>query len=135
MVLVTAMSAVDSRMTPPLLLPYEIELHSAWSCHLSSTKEKMNTVDQELIEATRENNLSEVERLLSVGADVNAKDVNGWTPLHWACMKGHVTVVIELMEHGADIEVTTITLGWMPLHLACLKGHLAICQQVAEPQR
>jgi ankyrin repeat protein len=46
----------------------------------------MNTIDQELFVAAAYNNLPEVRRLLSVGADVNAKDYhNGWTPLHWAC--------------------------------------------------
>ena len=26
-----------------------------------------------------------VEWLITNGADVHAKDVDGWTPLHWAC--------------------------------------------------
>jgi hypothetical protein len=34
----------------------------------------MNRIDGELLVAARENNLPEVSRLLSVGADVNAKD-------------------------------------------------------------
>jgi ankyrin repeat protein len=42
----------------------------------------MSRLDRELIEATEENNLPEVSRLLSVGADVNANSNDGWTPLH-----------------------------------------------------
>jgi ankyrin repeat protein len=87
--------------------------------------ERMNTIDEELIEATRENNLAEVSRLLNVGANVNVKDNCGLTPLHWACIKGHVHVVIELLEHGADVESTTIY-GWTPLHFACANGHVAV---------
>jgi ankyrin repeat protein len=49
---------------------------------------------RELIEAARENNLPEVERLLSVGAQVNACEGGGdVTPLHVACYNGHVQVV------------------------------------------
>jgi ankyrin repeat protein len=86
----------------------------------------MNTIDRELIEAAKENNLPEVSRLLSVGADVNAKDSTERTPLHWACLFGHVQVFIELLEHGADIEATTRFAGWTPLHNACFNGHLAV---------
>jgi hypothetical protein len=50
-----------------------------------STKERMNRIDEELIEATRESNLPEVRGLLRAGADVNSKDGSDWTPLHWAC--------------------------------------------------
>jgi ankyrin repeat protein len=48
----------------------------------------MSRIDQDLILAAIENNLPEVSRLLSVGADVNAKDDRGNTSLHWASVKG-----------------------------------------------
>jgi ankyrin repeat protein len=67
----------------------------------------MNRIDQELIVAAGENNLPEVSRLLSVGADVKEKDSDGWTPLHRASNRGHVQVVNALLEHEADTEVTT----------------------------
>jgi hypothetical protein len=63
--------------------------------------ELMKRIGRELIEAARENNLPAVSRLLSVGADVNAKDRYGETVLHLSCWNGNVHVVIELMEHGA----------------------------------
>jgi ankyrin repeat protein len=90
----------------------------------------MNRIDQELLEATGENNLPEVRRLLSIGADVNAKD--NWhdrTPLHVACEKGHVQVVKELVEHGADVDVKDKD-GSSPLHWACAKGHLAVVNEL-----
>jgi ankyrin repeat protein len=77
----------------------------------------MNRIERELLEATRENNLAEVRRLLSVGADVNAKGHDDWTSLQWACYRGHLAVVIELLEHGADIEVKDND-GWTALHFA-----------------
>jgi ankyrin repeat protein len=64
----------------------------------------MNSIDEELLEAAQENNLPEVERLLSVRADVNAKGSGGWTPLHGASSEGHVQVVKKLVEHRVDLE-------------------------------
>jgi ankyrin repeat protein len=83
--------------------------------------------DEELIDAASENNLPEVSRLLSVGADVNATcwHMNDMTPLHFACKKGHVQVLNELLDHGADVETKDV-FGRTPLHFACLNGHLAV---------
>jgi ankyrin repeat protein len=50
----------------------------------------MNRIDQELMDAAGENNLPEVRRLVSVGANVNTKDEDGETPLHFASWNGQV---------------------------------------------
>jgi ankyrin repeat protein len=84
----------------------------------------------ELFESTSDNNLPEVRRLLRAGADVNAKHkFGGETPLHRASTKGHVQVVIELLEHGAGIEAKDI-FGMTPLDCACNHGHLAVVNEL-----
>jgi ankyrin repeat protein len=90
----------------------------------------MNRIDEELTDAAIENNLSEVRRLLSVGANVNARDSksNGLTPLHRACYKGYVQIVKELLEHGADIEATFC--GWTPLHVAVMGRQVAVVNEL-----
>jgi ankyrin repeat protein len=92
----------------------------------------MNAVDRELITAAGESNLPEIERLLSVGADINAEDCYGWTPLHMACYNGHVQVFQALREHGADIEAKSNG-DWTPLHYACSFGHLAVVIDLLSP--
>jgi ankyrin repeat protein len=94
----------------------------------------MNRIDQELREAVEENSLTEVCRLLSLGADVNAKDnFFGSTPLHVACRKGHVQVVKEILDHGGGID-TRDGHGWTPLHFACCsKGQLAVIIELLSP--
>jgi ankyrin repeat protein len=92
----------------------------------------MNRSDQELIVAAGENNLHEVRRLLSVGADVNYKDSDGETPLSMASFNGHVQVVTELVEHGADIEAKDNG-GGTPLYCACWSGRLAVVNELLSP--
>jgi ankyrin repeat protein len=45
--------------------------------------------------------------LVAVGADVNAKNSEGVTPLMAAASTGNVTVVQLLLDGGADLDVTT----------------------------
>jgi ankyrin repeat protein len=82
----------------------------------------MDTINEELFETTRENNRPEVSRLLSVGADVNAKNSSDSTHLHWA---GNVQVVKELLARGADTEVKDDE-GLTSLHWACAYSHMAV---------
>jgi ankyrin repeat protein len=94
------------------------------------SKESINRIDRELLRAARVNNLREVRRLVSVGADVNVKDSHSAsTPLHYASLWGHVQVVKELRDHGADIEAKD-NFGTTPLHSACFAGHLAVVNEL-----
>ena len=42
-----------------------------------------------------------------IQAEVNARALNGFTPLHIACKKNRIKVVELLLKHGASIEATT----------------------------
>ena len=68
-------------------------------------------------------NLTEVKRLISFGADINATDSNNWTPLHNASIAGHSEVVEHLLIYGAEVD----PLGCedeTPLHDAAANGHM-----------
>jgi ankyrin repeat protein len=45
------------------------------------------------MQSVREGNVEAVKQHLAAGADVNAKDGNGWPPLHWPAWKGHKEIV------------------------------------------
>jgi len=49
---------------------------------------------------------------------LSVKDEDGYTPLHRASYSGHVDVMRELLNAGADPSATTME-GWTPLHSAC----------------
>lgn len=56
-----------------------------------------------LIEAAKAADIPAIEQLLLAGADVNARDENGWTALHWSAGRGDAAVVKLLLERGANI--------------------------------
>ncbi|XP_046984121.1 speckle-type POZ protein-like isoform X2 [Schistocerca americana] len=57
-----------------------------------------------LIAAAKEGSVSKVRTLLAMGADVEAKDENKLTALHWAAVMGHGEVAARLLEVGAAVN-------------------------------
>jgi ankyrin repeat protein len=60
--------------------------------------------------------------LLHNGADINAKDNRGWTPIYMALYFGHNNSVRTLLERGANVHVQNRD-GRTPLHLAIDSGN------------
>jgi len=48
-------------------------------------------------------------------ADINEKDREGFTPLHWAAEKGHLSVVEYLVNQKADINATNMDVEFLYL--------------------
>ena len=57
--------------------------------------------------------------------DVNSKDHNEWTPLHYACFKGLADIVFLLCDNGADFYSRSKDSEY-PLHLAAAHNHAAL---------
>ncbi|XP_045860235.1 ankyrin repeat domain-containing protein 66 [Meles meles] len=69
-----------------------------------------------------------VRKILKKGlCDPNYKDVdwNDRTPLHWAAIKGHMEVMLILLEHGARPCLVT-DVGWTAAHFAAESGHVNV---------
>ncbi len=60
--------------------------------------------DMELITAAAQGDVQAVTRLLEKGADVQAADANGVTPLIAAAYRNHLDVAQVLVEAGADVN-------------------------------
>ena len=59
--------------------------------------------------------------LIKRGADVNARDNTGRTPLHFACQSGNINLVNMLIENGALVNERD-NRGRTPLHFAALSS-------------
>ncbi|GAA5948609.1 hypothetical protein JCM10213_003557 [Rhodosporidiobolus nylandii] len=59
-------------------------------------------------------------------ADVNGRDQQGITALHWAAINGHVAFCKELLRNGAQVDVRGGELEGTALHWAARNGHLPI---------
>ena len=55
--------------------------------------------------AVMNNHIHAMKLLISAGADVNHKSLNGLTPLLLACNCGHVMAIFELISHS-DVDIT-----------------------------
>lgn len=85
-----------------------------------------------LHEAARRGYLFVVRLLLESGAQPNVKDkLLSQTPLHWAAYYGHQSVVMELTDKGADIQLAN-TIGNTALHIAADEGKLPIVMELLE---
>ncbi|OQR92715.1 26S proteasome non-ATPase regulatory subunit [Achlya hypogyna] len=76
-----------------------------------------------LANAARVGDIKEVERLVSIGCDVNALDDDERTALHWAAAGGHTEIAELLADHKSKINHQDDS-GWTPLMSAASAGHV-----------
>ncbi|KAF8709832.1 hypothetical protein HU200_029545 [Digitaria exilis] len=62
---------------------------------------------------------------------LNAKDEEGWAPIHSAASTGNAQIIDILLKRGADVELTTDA-GRTALHYAASKGRLNIAEKLIE---
>ena len=72
-----------------------------------------------------------VKALIEAGADLNAKENDGWTALHLAACNGKLDCVKALIEAGADLNAKDND-GWTALHLAARYGKLDCVKALIE---
>jgi hypothetical protein len=89
------------------------------------------SLNEELLDASKKGDVEKVKKLLKEGADVNAKDRFGFTPLHYTALNGHIEIVKLLIERGADVNAKTNG-GWTPLRFAAIYGHIEIVKLLIE---
>ena len=89
-----------------------------------------------LMTAAHHGHLAICRLLIDKGAQLEAKSIVGWTPLHWAAERGHVEIVRLLCDRGANVEAcsydNTFRPGSRPLHWAASRGHISVVKELIE---
>ena len=62
-------------------------------------------INKDLVDSAKYRYVVRVQSLIKQGANVNAKDENGWSALMFASTQGDLELVKFLVENGADINV------------------------------
>ncbi|WP_341817711.1 ankyrin repeat domain-containing protein [Wolbachia endosymbiont (group A) of Pherbina coryleti] len=78
---------------------------------------KQTELDKKLLAAVQDAGLNEVKDLINQKANINAKDMYGWTLLHFAASRDKLSVVEFLFNNNANINAKDVY-GNTPLHVA-----------------
>ena len=79
--------------------------------------------------AVRAVDVAAVRALLADAVDVNARQPDGATALHWAMHREHVEIAGLLIGAGADVDAAN-DLGVTPLLMASARGHGALVERL-----
>ncbi|KAH7719831.1 ankyrin repeat protein [Aphelenchoides avenae] len=96
------------------------------------TKEHRSHADvHAFLKAAKANHIAEVKEAIARGLDVDSRNDDFDTALHFASAKGHLELARILVELGADVNKVDI-LGFTPFLYAVSKGHVELARLLAE---
>lgn len=105
-------------------MPFDICEDEATLDYIESQMVKRG-ITQEMIDFTRASTemqmISDLEKQVADGKDLNSADENGVTQLHIASANGYLSVVKFLLKHGVNVNICDKDL-WRPLHGAACWG-------------
>ena len=78
--------------------------HSGLELYVDVKNPKIKELNQSLHRALKLGNLTNVKILISIGAQISAKDKNKLSPLRKAVDNGHLKIVEYHIDHGANIN-------------------------------
>ena len=85
-----------------------------------------------VILACEKGDLKGLRSLLAAGVNLSAcVGLDGYTPLHHACSRGHGALIPEILKAGIDVNCKN-NAGETPLHLACYSGFLLVVEQLID---
>lgn len=80
-----------------------------------------------LHQAVVDGDMNNVQALISSGADINEKNMMGWTPLYTAVRNQQKTIAAFLVDKGADVNAKNNS-GQTPLHFAIETGQKDVAE-------
>jgi len=89
------------------------------------------SLDPPLIDAVKRQDASAVQQLLKDGVEVDARQPDGATALHWAVYREDLETVDVLLRAGASVDAVN-RLGATPLWLAAVNGDAAAIRRLLD---
>ncbi len=89
------------------------------------------SLNRQLFHACSIGNIEVAIALVDIGANINAINNAGNTPLHIACYGEHRNLVIALVDRGANINAINNT-GNTPLHGACSRNNVMMAMELID---
>ena len=89
---------------------------------------QLTLTEQQLFDAVGKNDYNGVVCALRAGANVNAHNFFGATPLQYAALNDFFQIGRLLIEKGANVNSTSSNTSWTPLHNAACNGHCRFLQ-------
>ena len=117
----------------PLLAPLRVagRFSLAAALALAVALASAAPADAQLLDAVRAGDSGTVRALIERGADVNAGEADGTTPLHWAAYHSELVIAELLVGAGANATIAN-RYGVLPLSLAAVGGNAAIIELLLE---
>jgi Ankyrin repeats (3 copies) len=92
---------------------------------------KVFSKDEKILEAASDGDANKVERLISLGANINVRDRWGWTAMSMVAYGGHVEVARVLISHKAQLDNVDVDQE-TPLILARNRGHRTLVMMIED---
>lgn len=88
-------------------------------------------LDRNMLAASLNEDIQEMQRLLDEGADINVQDIKGWTPLCNAVNDDNIEVALFLLNRGANVNARDMY-NSTPLHEAVRGGDIEMVTMLIE---
>ena len=99
--------------------------------HIVACKDHFQ-LDNDLWNACRTKNKEAVQKAVRSGADINARQLIGRTPLMSACFHGDIKMAKLLIDLGASLESKDFSEGQNALMLACRNGYTKTAKMLVD---
>ena len=94
---------------------------------LQAKKQHISKADDDFLKLCEVCDIAHVEEAIKNGADVNTKNLCGYTPLMWAARNGSIELAALLLKHGARLDFKCIY-GNTALMEAIEYGHAKVAE-------
>ena len=91
------------------------------------TEEEQNELNEKLLKTAQMGIADKLQALIEAGANCNATDKYGCTPLHYAAENDDAQCIAALVAAGADISIKDNE-GHTPFHLAVINLNISAAQ-------